>query len=98
MTDDGPGFDGDEAEQLFQLYYRSARRAAGPGAGIGLFVCRQLVQAMGGTITASRGPDGGARFTFRLRPHVEADADSVFPDAAVPDASERIAVPTAAVL
>jgi len=36
------------------------------GAGIGLFVSRQLVSAMGGRMTARNLPEGGAEFLFEL--------------------------------
>jgi signal transduction histidine kinase len=43
------------------------------GAGIGLFVCRQLVRAMGGSISAERRPEGGARFAVTLPRYAEVD-------------------------
>ncbi|HEX5827362.1 MAG TPA: ATP-binding protein [Candidatus Limnocylindrales bacterium] len=68
VADEGPGVDDDEHDALFELFYRSPAVAAkAPGAGIGLFVCRQLVAAMGGTITAHRRAEGGAAFTVTLR-------------------------------
>ena len=67
VEDQGPGIDEDELDQLFELFYRSPRTAAtASGAGIGLFVCRQLVAAMGGSITAERRPEGGAAFVVAL--------------------------------
>ena len=66
-----------EADQLFGLYFRSARASAAPGAGIGLFVCRQLVQAMGGTMWGRSGPEGHAEFGFTLAPYVDEDAPQV---------------------
>jgi two-component system, NarL family, sensor kinase len=67
VADTGPGFPPDEARALFELFYRSpsaVRRAS--GAGIGLFVSRQLVEAMGGRIWASNLPGGGSEFAFEL--------------------------------
>ena len=66
VRDNGPGFPPEEAEQLFGLYFRSAQSVTAPGAGIGLFVCRQLVSAMGGTIWSRTPPEGGAEFGFTL--------------------------------
>ena len=66
VEDDGPGLDL-APEQLFRLFQRgrgAARRAA--GSGIGLFVCRALVEGMGGRIWAEDLPDGGAAFRFEL--------------------------------
>ena len=57
VRDNGPGIAEDDADRLFGLYYRSAQQATtAPGAGIGLFVCRELVAAMGGRIWAEPGP------------------------------------------
>ncbi len=68
ILDNGPGIQPDEADQLFELFYRSPRTAAKiGGAGIGLFVCARLVRAMGGRIWARARPDGGAEFGFALR-------------------------------
>jgi PAS domain S-box-containing protein len=68
VRDDGPGIEPDEAERLFDLFYRSPRTAtATTGAGIGLFVCSRLVRAMGGRVWARPLPAGGAEFAFALR-------------------------------
>ena len=67
VSDAGPGFPPDEVGQLFDLFYRSpsaVRRAS--GAGIGLFVSRELVNAMGGRIWARNRPEGGAEFAFEI--------------------------------
>ena len=72
VADEGPGLGGVDPDRLFDLYYRAAdatRRAA--GAGIGLFVSRALVEAMGGTVTAADGEAGGAVFRVCLRVFAE---------------------------
>jgi two-component system sensor histidine kinase KdpD len=66
VVDNGPGISESDADQLFGLYFRSANASATPGAGIGLFVCRGLVNAMGGRIWAKQRPEGGAEFAFSL--------------------------------
>jgi signal transduction histidine kinase len=71
VLDNGPGITEAESEQLFGLYYRSPTASAAPGAGIGLFVCRGLVDAMGGHIWAKRRPEGGAEFGFSLPVYAE---------------------------
>jgi PAS domain S-box-containing protein len=67
IVDDGPGFPADDADRVFELFFRSAATSAAAGAGIGLFVCARLVRAMGGRIWASPRPEGGAEFGFTLR-------------------------------
>ena len=68
VQDEGPGFPMEEAERLFQLYYRSpavSRKVS--GSGIGLFVCARLIDAMDGRVWAANRPEGGAEFGFALR-------------------------------
>jgi two-component system phosphate regulon sensor histidine kinase PhoR len=67
VRDCGPGFPDDERGRLFELFYRSpslARTAS--GAGIGLFVCRQLIAAMKGRMWAANAAGGGAQFGFEI--------------------------------
>ena len=67
VLDDGAGIDPAEASRLFDLYYRSPATARSvSGAGIGLFVSRSLVNAMGGRIWAAARPAGGSEFGFVL--------------------------------
>jgi PAS domain S-box-containing protein len=73
VTDDGPGIPDESLRRIFDLFYRdpdSARAVA--GSGIGLFVCRSLVEAMGGRMWALRPAGGGSEFGFSLRV-IEAD-------------------------
>jgi PAS domain S-box-containing protein len=75
VLDSGPGFAGDEAESLFELFYRSPSTAKkAPGAGIGLYVSRALIEAMSGRIWARPRPEGGAEFGFTV-PILEAEAE-----------------------
>jgi PAS domain S-box-containing protein len=71
VIDDGPGLKAAESDQLFDLYYRAADAATAPGAGIGLFVCRSLVEAMGGEVWARNHEGAGAEFGFSLPQYVE---------------------------
>jgi PAS domain S-box-containing protein len=67
VLDNGFGFAPDQADRLFEVFYRSpsaARRAS--GAGIGLFVSHQLVRAMHGRMWARNRSSGGAEFGFSL--------------------------------
>ncbi len=79
VTDAGPGLGDQSPDGLFDLFYR-APDAVGqaPGAGIGLFVCRELVQAMGGRIWAAAAPPpaaGGAEFGFWLPAAVDDETE-----------------------
>ena len=67
VADRGPGIPEDQVEHLFEPFCRAPganRRAA--GLGIGLAVCKRLVEAQGGEIWARNRPDGGAEFGFSL--------------------------------
>ena len=75
VEDNGPGITPAEADQLFELYFRSEAVGLAPGSGIGLFVCRQLVAAMGGRIWAKSRESGGAEFGFSLPLWVEEPLD-----------------------
>lgn len=92
VRDDGPGFPVGERDQLFTLYYRSPRAQAALGAGIGLFVCRHLIEAMGGRIWAESVPGGGAEFGFALQPYGEPD------DLEVVGSSARVTKPSTSVV
>ncbi|MDQ3937139.1 MAG: ATP-binding protein, partial [Chloroflexota bacterium] len=73
VLDRGAGLTDQDPERLFELFYRSPAAHAVPGgAGIGLFVCRRLVEAMGGRIWARSRSDGGAEFVFAV-PIIEPD-------------------------
>ena len=78
VIDSGPGLPNDATDRLFELFYRdpqAVRQAA--GAGIGLFVCRELIVAMGGRIWARPAPppaEHGAEFGFWL-PAIDEEPD-----------------------
>jgi signal transduction histidine kinase len=87
VLDEGPGIARDEVEHLFTIFYRSPSTAASAaGAGIGLFVSRQLVDEMGGQMWARPRPDGGSEFGFSLTTF-PADEDVPGPPAAAPTGS-----------
>jgi NtrC-family two-component system sensor histidine kinase KinB len=67
VLDQGPGLSEEDPQQLFELFYRSPSTARSrPGAGIGLYVCRILIEAMGGRIWARTRPEGGSEFGVSL--------------------------------
>lgn len=74
VIDGGAGFSDEEIEQVFAPFYRSPRIAATiGGVGIGLSVCKRLIEAQGGRVWARRTTDGGAEVGFSL-PMVDDDA------------------------
>ena len=90
VLDNGEGLDPDYADHLFDLYYRAPGAAdRAPGAGIGLFVCRHIVTALGGRIWARPRPEGGAEFGFEL-PIYEAEDEGLH---AGPSHGELAALP-----
>jgi two-component system sensor histidine kinase KdpD len=67
VLDRGRGLSAMEASHVFEPFYRSeAAKRMAAGAGIGLFVCRRLVEAMGGRIWAEPREGGGTVFAFAL--------------------------------
>jgi signal transduction histidine kinase len=77
VSDGGPGVPADELPRLFELFYRSPsteRRAS--GTGIGLFVVRELVGAMGGEVTAELAEPHGLRVVVSM-PRYEVEAETV---------------------
>ena len=64
VVDQGPGIDAAVAEHLFEPFVTT--KPPGQGTGLGLAVCHTLIARMGGTITGSNRPEGGAVFEVRL--------------------------------
>ncbi len=63
VADCGPGVPPDEVATIFEPFRRGANAGVG---GIGLAICRAVVDAHGGTISAGERPSGGAEFTVLL--------------------------------
>jgi CheY-like chemotaxis protein len=76
VRDDGPGVEADRVDVIFEPFVHGS----GPdGAGLGLAICRQVMDRMGGKIWAENNAGRGATFAFDLiapRTTVEADAGS----------------------
>ncbi|MDE2291089.1 MAG: DUF4118 domain-containing protein [Elusimicrobia bacterium] len=64
VADRGPGVAPGETRRVFEKFYHG--RSAGAGAGLGLAICRAIVEAHGGSILAEDRPGGGAVFRFTL--------------------------------
>jgi two-component system sensor histidine kinase KdpD len=66
VDDEGPGLPPGDAARLFDKFQRGGEEGTIVGVGLGLAICRAIVQAHGGTIAARNRAGGGARFEFTL--------------------------------
>lgn len=69
VTDSGRGVPEVEKERIFGAFERAREGSAARsvrGAGLGLFICKSIVEAHGGRIGVEKGAGGGARFWFAL--------------------------------
>jgi len=66
VADNGPGLPAGREEVVFQKFTRGERESATPGVGLGLAICRAIIESHQGKITAAQRPGGGAVFTFTL--------------------------------
>ena len=62
VTDDGIGMDLKHLDRIFQVFQRLHAREEFPGTGIGLAVCRRIVDRLDGTITVESAPGAGSTF------------------------------------
>jgi two-component system sensor histidine kinase KdpD len=65
VADRGPGLPAGEEERIFEKFYQVSPGSA-RGAGLGLTICRSIIEAHGGRIWAANRPDGGAVFSFTI--------------------------------
>ncbi len=66
IEDEGPGIVQDEINKLFEKYYRGRKITTERGLGLGLAICRAIVEAHGGKIWAENRMEGGAAIKFTL--------------------------------
>lgn len=67
VSDNGQGFAENDAEKIFDLFEQlPGRKSAGAGSGVGLAICRRIVEHHGGTIRAEGRPGQGATFIIDL--------------------------------
>ena len=66
VQDNGIGFEAKHAERIFGIFERLHGRSVYEGTGIGLSLCRQIVDRHGGRLTAASAPGQGATFTMIL--------------------------------
>jgi two-component system sensor histidine kinase SenX3 len=66
VSDRGPGIPDNDRERVFERFERLEGTATQAGTGLGLYISRQLVRAMGGNVTVDSLPGAGSTFTIRL--------------------------------
>ena len=66
LKDNGVGIDPKLVETLFQRYHRGEGAKKTLGLGLGLYLCRKIIEAHGGEIGVATEPGQGAKFWFTL--------------------------------
>ncbi|MBI2241423.1 MAG: hypothetical protein HYU59_11550 [Magnetospirillum gryphiswaldense] len=66
VTDNGIGIPVDSAERMFAIFQRGVERSLYDGSGIGLSICRKVVESHGGSIWVEPAEGGGSTFQIRL--------------------------------
>ncbi len=75
VHDDGPGIPLDEQHQVFKRFYRSPSNHKTKGFGVGLYLVKEIVEQLGGTITFASEPGSGTEFSVVLPRIVELDEE-----------------------
>ncbi|MBE8991062.1 ATP-binding protein [Nostoc sp. LEGE 12450] len=66
VSDNGVGISQQQSDRLFDLYFRGANIRNSVSLGLGLYLCKQIINAHGGQIGVNSGLDAGATFWFTL--------------------------------
>jgi len=66
VVDNGPGIRPGSEQEIFNKFSRGVRESAISGVGLGLAICKAIVEAHGGSISAANRGGRGAAFTFTL--------------------------------
>jgi signal transduction histidine kinase len=69
VADTGPGVPADRLDSIFEPFHQTETGIRRGGAGLGLAVCRQIIERMDGTVEARPKPGGGALFVFQVPLH-----------------------------
>jgi signal transduction histidine kinase len=65
VRDSGPGIPPEMREKIFERFWRGEKSKE--GAGLGLSIVRRIMLALGGSVSVSNGPEGGAQFSLIFR-------------------------------
>ena len=84
VDDSGPGVPEAAAATIFDPFNTGKAGREGAGAGLGLAICRQIAERMGGAISLGASPQGGARFQVRLPLRVATESAAPAPAMAEP--------------
>jgi PAS domain S-box-containing protein len=77
VMDRGIGIDQEDLARLYEPFFRGGGSGRAAGMGIGLTVCRRIVESLGGTVSAAARPGGGSVFSFSLPlAHIDFDEHS----------------------
>jgi PAS domain S-box-containing protein len=68
VSDEGAGIDAADRERIFEKFFRAeeSSRLVPGGTGLGLYICRELLERMGGTIRVDSSPGAASTFTVEL--------------------------------
>ena len=86
VTDRGPGIPPEGRQRIFDRFYQARSGDLASGMGLGLYICRQIVEQHGGSISAEFPEEGGTRFVVTLPISAARSDPATRPPADVADA------------